>query len=85
MGFAEELRALAEQVRRRIANVKSEDATKQALILPFCQTERRRVVIVGRERRPTMADGVVRRGALTWAAEFVRALGVGSTLVVGKR
>lgn len=37
MGFAEELRALSEQVRRRIANVKSEEATKQALILPFFQ------------------------------------------------
>ena len=37
MGFAEDLRQLAEQVRRRIANVKSEEATKQALILPFIQ------------------------------------------------
>ncbi|MBL8681621.1 MAG: type I restriction enzyme HsdR N-terminal domain-containing protein [Myxococcales bacterium] len=37
MGFVDELRALSEQVKRRLANVKSEEATKQALILPFFQ------------------------------------------------
>lgn len=37
MGFSDEVRQLAEQVRRRITNVKSEEATKQALILPFFQ------------------------------------------------
>lgn len=31
MGFVDELRALSEQVKRRLANVKSEEATKQAL------------------------------------------------------
>ncbi len=37
MGFSDELRALSEQVKRRMPNVKSEEATKQALILPFFQ------------------------------------------------
>jgi hypothetical protein len=37
MGFSDELRQLAEQVRRRVGNVKSEEGTKQALILPFFQ------------------------------------------------
>ncbi|MDP3273838.1 MAG: type I restriction endonuclease [Deltaproteobacteria bacterium] len=37
MGFVDELRQLAEQVSRRIGNVKSEEATKQALVVPFFQ------------------------------------------------
>ncbi|MDP3279147.1 MAG: hypothetical protein Q8Q09_28405 [Deltaproteobacteria bacterium] len=37
MGFSDELRALSEQVLRRIPNVKSEEATKQALMMPFFQ------------------------------------------------
>jgi predicted type IV restriction endonuclease len=37
MGFNEDLRHLAEQVRKRQANIKGEEATKQALVLPFLQ------------------------------------------------
>lgn len=35
MAFAEDLKQLAEQVRKRQVNVKGEEAAKQALILPF--------------------------------------------------
>lgn len=37
MGLFEDLRQLAEQVKRRVAHVKGEEATKQALIMPFLQ------------------------------------------------
>lgn len=37
MAFLEDLRALSEAARRRIANIKGEEATKQALVLPFFQ------------------------------------------------
>jgi predicted type IV restriction endonuclease len=38
MGLGEDLRQLAEQVKKRQAFIKGEEATKQALILPFLQT-----------------------------------------------
>lgn len=37
MAFIDELKQLAEQIRKRQPNVKGEEATKQALILPFLQ------------------------------------------------
>ncbi|AGC47243.1 hypothetical protein MYSTI_05970 [Myxococcus stipitatus DSM 14675] len=37
MGLGEDLRLLSEQVRKRQAFIKGEEATKQALILPFLQ------------------------------------------------
>ncbi|WP_342375392.1 type I restriction endonuclease [Myxococcus stipitatus] len=37
MGLGEDLRLLSEQVRKRQAFIKGEEATKQALILPFIQ------------------------------------------------
>lgn len=37
MGLMEDLRQLAEQVRRRLEHIKSEEATKQALVLPLFQ------------------------------------------------
>lgn len=37
MGLVDDLRQLAEQVRKRQAHVKGEEATKQALVLPFFQ------------------------------------------------
>jgi len=37
MGLCEDLRQLSEQVRKRQAFIKGEEATKQALILPFLQ------------------------------------------------
>jgi hypothetical protein len=37
MGLSEDLRQLSEQVRKRQAFIKGEEATKQALILPFLQ------------------------------------------------
>lgn len=37
MGLNEDLRQLSEQVRRRLEHVKSEEATKQALVLPLFQ------------------------------------------------
>ncbi|EPX57580.1 Prophage Lp2 protein 6 [Cystobacter fuscus DSM 2262] len=37
MGFNEDLRQLSEQVKKRQAFIKGEEATKQALILPFLQ------------------------------------------------
>jgi len=38
MGLLEDLRHLAEQVKRRAVHIKGEEATKQALVLPFLQT-----------------------------------------------
>lgn len=38
MGLQEDLRQLAEQFKRRIAVVKGEEATKQALVMPFLQS-----------------------------------------------
>jgi hypothetical protein len=38
MGLHEDLRLLAEQFKKRIAVIKGEEATKQALVLPFLQT-----------------------------------------------
>jgi hypothetical protein len=38
MGLQEDLRQLAEQFKRRFAAVKGEEATKQALVMPFLQT-----------------------------------------------
>lgn len=38
MGLHEDLRLLAEQFKKRIAVVKGEEATKQALVMPFLQT-----------------------------------------------
>jgi predicted type IV restriction endonuclease len=35
MGFAEDIAKLSEQIRSRLGNVSGEEATKQALILPF--------------------------------------------------
>ena len=37
MGLYEDLRNLAEQIKKRQAHVKGEEATKQALVLPFLQ------------------------------------------------
>ena len=37
MAFVDELKQLSEQIRKRQPNVKGEEATKQALILPFLQ------------------------------------------------
>ncbi len=37
MGFIDDLRQLAEHVKRRQGHVKSEEATKQAIVLPFLQ------------------------------------------------
>ena len=37
MGLNEDLRQLSEQVKKRQAFIKGEEATKQALILPFLQ------------------------------------------------
>ena len=37
MAFLDELKQLSEQIRKRQPNVKGEEATKQALILPFLQ------------------------------------------------
>lgn len=38
MGLYEDLRQLAEQIKKRLPVVKGEEATKQALVLPFLQT-----------------------------------------------
>lgn len=38
MAFLDELKQLSEQIRKRQPNVKGEEATKQALILPFLQS-----------------------------------------------
>ncbi|MBL8681626.1 MAG: hypothetical protein JNK05_20835 [Myxococcales bacterium] len=45
MGFVDELRALSEQVKRRLANVKSEEATKQALIPSPNQSTKSRMIV----------------------------------------
>lgn len=37
MGFVDDLRQLSEQVKRRQVHVKGEEATKQAIVLPFLQ------------------------------------------------
>lgn len=37
MGLVEDLRQLSEQVKRRLAHVKGEGATKQAIVMPFLQ------------------------------------------------
>lgn len=38
MPLLDDLRQLAEQVKKRVVNVRGEEATKQALVLPFLQT-----------------------------------------------
>lgn len=37
MGMLEDLRQLSDQVKRRLAHIKGEEATKQALVMPFLQ------------------------------------------------
>lgn len=37
MGFVDDLRQLSEQVKRRQVHIKGEEATKQAIVLPFLQ------------------------------------------------
>lgn len=64
MGLLEDLRLLAEQAKRRMGHVKGEEATKQALVLPFLQTLGYDVYDPSEVQPEYVADFARKRGAL---------------------